>query len=177
MTKKTKGFLFLFSVTVVAIIAINVLLRKEQKAPKEAASPAVKPGIERPAPVTAKSVQRPPKQEQQKAIPQTAKAANIPSPEWKENLESTIRLQGGDAVKDVILNKVDSFVWSHEGISLFVESVIVTIKNHRNEETTFKVLVDAQNGKILRNFERPVFDPVNPKEGFKIRIDPRYHGD
>lgn len=104
------------------------------------------------------------------------RVANTPSPLWEPALEESLRLQGGKELKDIKLNKVDSFVWNHDGVALFVESVIVTIKNSKNEETIFRVLVDAQSGKILKNWDQPVIDPVNPRQGFRIKIDPRYHG-
>jgi len=105
------------------------------------------------------------------------KVANHVSKDWEPNLKKTLLAQGGDAVKDLKIQKMDSFVWAQDGIALFVESVIVTIKNNKNAETTFRVLVDAQNGKILRNWDQPVIDPANPKDNFKIRIDPRYHNE
>jgi hypothetical protein len=100
--------------------------------------------------------------------------ANSPSPEWKPNLEKTILIQGGNSVKDLEINKVDSFVWSQDGISLFVESVIVKFKNEHNESTSFRVLVDAQTGKILQNWDRPLIDPISPSHSFKLKVDPSY---
>lgn len=108
---------------------------------------------------------------------QKLKIANKVSPEWEPNLEKSIRNQGGDSVKDIKIRKVDSFVWNEDGIALFVESVVVTVKNQKDEETSFKALVDAQNGKILKNWDQPIFDPLHPKENFKIKIDPRYHNE
>jgi hypothetical protein len=105
------------------------------------------------------------------------KVANTPSPEWKEGLTETLKAQGGPSLRDITFEKVDSFVWAQDGVALFVESVIVTIKNENNASTTFRVLVDAQNGKILKNWDQPVIDPVNPRESFRIKIDPRYHTD
>ena len=105
------------------------------------------------------------------------KVANTVSEEWEEKLEETIRSQGGSAVKSVEIQKVDSFIWAQDGIALNVESVIVTLKNTKNQETVFRVLVDAQNGKILKNWDRPVIDPGNPRENFGIKVDPRYHND
>ena len=105
------------------------------------------------------------------------KVANTPSKNWGQALEETLRAQGGDAIKEIKFDKVDSFVWAHDGVALFVESVIVTLKSDKNVSTTFRVLVDAQNGKILKNWDHPVFDPANPREGFRIKIDPRYHSD
>jgi Zn-dependent metalloprotease len=108
---------------------------------------------------------------------QKLKVSNLPSPQWQPALEKTLRAQGGDSLKEVSFNKVDSFVWAHDGIALFVESVIVTIKNDKNAVTTFRVLVDAQSGKILQNWDHPIFDPLNPKDRFRIKIDPRYHSE
>lgn len=105
------------------------------------------------------------------------RVANHPSEEWRQPLEKTLRAQGGSSLKDVKLDKVDSFVWVQDGIALFVESVIVKIRNDKNHETKFRVLVDAQTGKILNNWDRPVVDVYNPKEEYRVPIDPRYHSE
>lgn len=105
------------------------------------------------------------------------KVANQPSSYWEKELKESLLHQGGAAVKDIKVTKIDSFVWAHEGVALYVESVIVTLRNEKNVPTTFRVLVDAQTGKILKNWDHPVIDPVNPREGFRIKIDPRYHAD
>lgn len=105
------------------------------------------------------------------------KVANKPSTSWEKGLKENLLQQGGNSIKDIKFTKIDSFVWAHEGAALFVESVIVTLKNEKNVSTTFRVLVDAQTGKILKNWDQPVIDPVNPREGFRIKIDPRYHTD
>jgi hypothetical protein len=102
---------------------------------------------------------------------------NVPSPEWKIELKSALMNQGGGLLKEITLKEVDSFVWVQEGVALFVESVIVTIKNEQDEKTRFKVLVDAQTGKILKNWDQPVIDPGNPRDSFKVKIDPRYNSD
>lgn len=117
------------------------------------------------------------KKGKEKSEIQNLKVANSPSPEWKTGLEDSLKVQGGKSLKEIKFETVDSFVWANDGVALFVESVIVSVKNDKNLTTTFRVLVDAQNGKILRNWDQPVFDPVNPREGFRIRIDPRYHND
>lgn len=105
------------------------------------------------------------------------KVANSPSNSWEAPLKETLRHQAGANLKEISLNKVDSFVWAQDGIALFVESVIVTLKNKKNETTSFRILVDAQNGKILKNWDQPVIDPINPRDEFRIKIDPRYHGE
>lgn len=108
---------------------------------------------------------------------QNIKVANYVSSEWQQNLEDTLRAQGGSSIKEIKLTKVDSFVWSQDGIALYVESVIVNLRNDKNVSSTFRVLVDAQNGKILKNWDQPVIDTINPKDRFRIKVDPRYHAD
>jgi|GEM_PF-2042478 len=101
--------------------------------------------------------------------------SNRPTNEWDKGLENAIRNQGGEGIKDVQLKSVDSFIWTQDGQSLFVESVIVSFKKPNNEEISFRVLVDSETGKILKNWDQPIFDPANPRDNFRIKIDPRYH--
>ncbi len=103
------------------------------------------------------------------------RVANYVSPNWETLLENSIREQGGQTLKEVQLTKIDSFIWPQNGIALHVESVLVNLTKNNNEKTSFKVLVDAQNGKILKNWDQPVIENMNPKDQFKVRIDPRYH--
>lgn len=105
------------------------------------------------------------------------KVANTPSPAWKPNLEKAILAQGGNSVKDLEIKKVDSFIWSQDGVSLFVESVIVKLKNEHNESTSFRVLVDAQTGKILQNWDQPIIDPISHDHDFKLRVDSSYEAE
>lgn len=100
---------------------------------------------------------------------------NIPSPEWQEGLKKALETQGGNTIKELTIQNIDSFVWIHEGAPLFVESVIVKIKGNENQLVNFRVLVDAQTGKILRSWDQPVIDPIDPRSNFKIKVDPRYH--
>jgi hypothetical protein len=105
----------------------------------------------------------------------TLTVVNRPSPDWEEGLLNAFRAQGGQAIKQMNLKKVDSFVWIHDGLALFVESVIVSLKSDQNRETTFRVLVDAQNGKILQHWDQPIVESGNPRENFRIKLDPRNH--
>ena len=102
---------------------------------------------------------------------------NSPSPDWEEGLKKALEIQGGNSIKEISLKKIDSFVWVHEGAPLFVESVVVTLKGQDNELVNFRVLVDAQTGKILKNWDQPVVDPMDPRTNFKIKVDPRYHSE
>jgi hypothetical protein len=108
---------------------------------------------------------------------QKLKVSNTPSEEWKTGLEKTLKAQGGEGLKDLKLEKMESFVWVQDDTALFVESVLVNIKNEKKVNIKFRVLVDAQTGKILNNWDRPIIDLYDPKSDFKISIDPRYHSD
>ncbi|MGE3609737.1 MAG: hypothetical protein AB7I27_09155 [Bacteriovoracaceae bacterium] len=99
------------------------------------------------------------------------KVSNRISSEWQSQLKRSLMLQGGSALKDIILKVEDSFIWVHDGLALNVESVHVTVKNQKNEQTTFRVLVDSQNGKILQNWDRPTIDALNPHENVGLVPD------
>jgi hypothetical protein len=100
---------------------------------------------------------------------------NHVSKDWENILEQNLLEQGGESIKSIQIKKVDSFIWKQDGVALHVESVTVSLKNQDNAESSFRALVDAQTGKILKTWDQPVFDPAHPKDNFKIKIDPRYH--
>lgn len=164
----------------VIILGVIIFLSKSSKSPlvKQAPEPVIETPVidSNTLTIDGKKVLGLPPGLEKKEI-EKLKIANKVSTEWEPNLEKSIRAQGGDSVKDIAIKKVDSFVWNQDGVALFVESVVVTIKNQKNEETSFKALVDAQNGKILKNWDQPIFDPVHPKDRYKVRIDPRYHNE
>jgi hypothetical protein len=96
---------------------------------------------------------------------------------WKSKVEKSLFIQGGKELKAVDIKRVDSFIWEHEGISLNVESVVISVTNQKGEERKFRAMIDPLNGKILRTWDHPVVDSMNPRDnqtGFKL--DPRYHG-
>ncbi len=103
------------------------------------------------------------------------KFANDISEEWQEGVEKALRAQGGSSLSDIDIKKTDSFIWAHEGVALNVESVLITLKNHNGEERKFRAMVDSESGKILRTWDHPVIDPMNPRESRGVSIDPRYH--
>jgi hypothetical protein len=113
----------------------------------------------------------------EKQFLQKLNVANRPNEEWKTGLERSLRAQGGEKLRDLKMDKVDSFVWVQDDIALFVESVLVQVKNESNVNIKFRVLVDAQTGKILNNWDRPVIDIFDPKSEYKIPIDSRYHSE
>ena len=106
---------------------------------------------------------------------ESLKIDNEVSEDWEKNLEKALLDQGGESIKSLTIKKVDSFIWKQDSVALHVESVMVSIKNQQNAESSFRAMVDAQTGKILKTWDQPVFDPAHPKDNFKIKIDPRYH--
>lgn len=103
------------------------------------------------------------------------RVSNTATEDWKPALEKALLAQGGDKIKDIKMEKVDSFIWTESDVALHVESVKVTLKNERDHSVSFNVLVDSETGKILKNWNQPVIDHFNQKDHMKIRIDPRYH--
>ena len=105
------------------------------------------------------------------------KMANNDTNEWEEKLEDALRDQGGPNVGEIQIKKVESLILAQDGLALNVTSAIVTLENEKKEKTTFRVLVDSETGKVLQNWDQPVIDPINPREGFGIKLDSRYHND
>lgn len=103
--------------------------------------------------------------------------SNHPSEEWKPNLEKTLQAQGGNHIKDINIEKLDSFIWTESGIALHVDSVKITLKNDKDSTVSFNAMIDSQNGKILKNWNQPVIDNFQQQKNFKVRIDPRYHNE
>ena len=101
--------------------------------------------------------------------------AESTAPEWQELLEENLRAQGGDEIEEIKVDKVDSFKWSHEGVTLDVDSVVITIRGKQNQQTKFRAIVDPQNGKILNSWDRPIVEYADPSKRRGIKVDPRYH--
>jgi hypothetical protein len=100
---------------------------------------------------------------------------NQPSPDWEKRLESALKEQAGNSLKEIKIQKERSFVWMRDENPLLVESVIVTLTNHKKSESTFRALVDSQTGKVLETWDRTIVDPSQIKEdGFRVKLDPRY---
>ena len=99
---------------------------------------------------------------------------NSVSEDWEDKLVESLKIQGGEAVKDIEIKKVASFVWVQNDVGINVESVIVTVKGKDAKESIFKAMVDSETGKILETWDRPIEDLSNPKNGFRLKVDPRY---
>lgn len=103
--------------------------------------------------------------------------SNTPSPDWEEELKEALLYQAGNSITNIKIKHLDSFIWAHDGVAMHVESVVVSFLNENNQQTSFKALIDAESGKILKNWDQPIVDPGNPRDSFKIKLDPRYHNE
>jgi len=105
------------------------------------------------------------------------KVANQAGENWKPALEKALIAQGGSNVKDIKIEKLDSFIWTESGVALYVETVKITLKNEQGSSVSFNAMVDSETGKILKNWNQPVIDNFDKRDTFKVRVDPRYHND
>lgn len=177
MTKRNK-FILAFILAIILGASLGIWLRRQSKselktATKETPSPSAHVINTETLKIDGKRVLglTPGKEvEEMKKL----NVANNPSESWSPALLKTLQKQGGKSIKDIQVRPVDSFVLAQDNLALFVESVVVTITNEQNAQTTFRVLVDSQTGKILRNWDQPVIDPANPRQNFRLKIDPRY---
>lgn len=96
-------------------------------------------------------------------------------PNWQENVKTNILRQTSDPHVDIQLTKEKSFVWEELGTPIEVSSVKVSLRNIAGETSTFRALIDQNTGKVLRTWDRPVFDPINPREVPGIKLSPLYH--
>lgn len=100
---------------------------------------------------------------------------NQPSLDWEKKLETSLKEQAGNSLKEIKIKKEKSLVLMRDENPLLVESVIITLTNHKKSESTFRALVDSQTGKVLESWDRTIVDPSQIKEdGFKVKLDPRY---
>jgi len=111
-------------------------------------------------------------------IPQRAPASvgyvNTPSPDWEDLLQESLKAQGGKNLKEIKIKSEKSFVWTREENPLFVQSVVVTLINQQEAQSSFRAIVDSQTGKILETWDQTISDPADVRGGFRIKLDPRY---
>jgi hypothetical protein len=96
-------------------------------------------------------------------------------PVWETNFRNSILAQAGDNPPEITITKVKSFVMQRDGVSLNVDSVIVNLKVDKKDRTTFSALIDSDTGKIIQTWNQPIYDPIDHKDNFSIKIDPRYN--
>lgn len=115
---------------------------------------------------------------QEKAVLDNLRPANAVSEKWQESLRNVLKLQGGDSLRDITIQKIESLIWMNNGSALNVESVAITLRGDKGERTKFRALVDSQSGKIIQSWDQPVYDPVHSgNNNIQIKLDPRYHND
>lgn len=169
MTKNKKiSLLFLLalaSLWPMRKVSISLLTTEVKKEVPPHASPvALIHGQTAPAPV----------QDQARRKPTSVGYVNEPSDDWQEKLESSFKTQAGNSLKNIKIVKEKSLVWTKDETNLMVESVVVTLTNQQDVESSFRALVDSQTGKVLETWDRSIFDPANVREGFRFKLDPRY---
>lgn len=106
--------------------------------------------------------------------PASTSYVNKPSPEWQKRLETSLKAQGGSSLKEIKIQKESSLVWMRDENPILVESVIVTLTGHKKMQSSFRALVDSQTGKVLESWDQTIFDPANIRDGFHLKLDPRY---
>lgn len=94
---------------------------------------------------------------------------------WQESVKSNILRQSFDQDVEIKLIKEKSFTWKEFGKPIEVERIKVSLRNPAGETSNFRALVDQNTGKILRTWDRPVFDPINPRQNKGIKLNPLYH--
>lgn len=117
------------------------------------------------------------KEKSKEAVPHVATDAVKQNVGHEKTMETTIRNMVKDSLSEMSFEKVEEIPWNYKGKKVRAQSYIVTLKNDVNATTTFRVLVDAQSGKLMESWDQPIYDPVNPRNNFKVKIDPRYHND
>jgi hypothetical protein len=178
MIKNKILFLFL---SVLLIVGVIYFLKREKPSPsvsQKKSSPAKETHIidEVNLKFDGKRVMGLPPGKERDSI-RNLRVSNRPSDNWKPNLEKALIAQGGSAVKDVQIEKVDSFIWTESRVALYVETVKITLKNDKNSSVSFNAMIDSETGKILKNWNQPVIDHFDKKDNFKVHIDPRYLND
>lgn len=94
---------------------------------------------------------------------------------WEENVKTHLLRQAFDNDFEVKITKEKSFTWEELGNSILVDSIKVSLRNPAGETSSFRAIVDHNTGKILRTWDRPIFDPINPRERRGIPLNPLYH--
>lgn len=106
-----------------------------------------------------------------------SKKSLLSDPVWKSSFEKNLILQGGGNLRNVEIEKVDSFEWKVGNVPVQVDSLIVKLEHVKGYRSSFRAIVDSSNGKILQTWDHPVNDNFDPKTKAGIKIDPRYHND
>lgn len=119
----------------------------------------------------------------QKIISKASESIKINQPQkpsplerWEEPLKEHLKILGGSQLKDIQFEEVQPLTFNFGGHPIAAKSLVVKLKNVREEVTAFKLIIDGSNGKILQSWARPIMDSANPREEFRIKIDERQTG-
>lgn len=105
--------------------------------------------------------------------PVDVKVENVASNNWHDRVRDSFRKQA-PSVKDITITVEQSYVLVQGTNAINVESVKIILTNQRGEESSFRALVDSQTGKVIETWDRSLTDPMNPRDTFKLKLDPRY---
>lgn len=98
-----------------------------------------------------------------------------PEEHWEEHVKVQLKRQAFDDSVEVDITKENSIFWEELGTPIEANTIKVQLRNPAGETTSFRALIDSNTGKILRTWDRPVIDPINPRERRGIKVSPRYH--
>jgi hypothetical protein len=107
-------------------------------------------------------------------LPAGVSYINRPSPDWQKKLKSHLLRQAGNSLKDIKILQERSLVWVRDENALQVESVLISLKDQRDMESSFRALIDSQTGKVLETWDRTIFDSMDKSAEFRLKLDPRY---
>lgn len=155
------------ALVIVAVVAVYFFTKKENTLPVTSQSSS-KETLPAPqvAPEAAKT--------QQVRRPASTGYVNSPNKEWESLLTASLKSQAGNTLKEIKIVKEKSLVWNRDDVPLHVQSVVITMTNTQDVQSSFKALVDSQTGKVLETWDQSIFDPANVREGFRFKLDPRY---
>lgn len=107
----------------------------------------------------------------------SAEATALPALDepWEENVKVQLKRQAMDDSVEVNIIKESTLFWEEMGTSIEANTIKVQLRTPAGETTSFRALIDSNTGKVLRTWDRPVLDPINPRERSGIKINSRYH--
>lgn len=163
MTKK------IVSVSLIVLVAVIYFFMKKENTP---ALNATKTQAKFPS--SHVSVVSPPVITSPKRTPASVGYVNAPSKDWEARLTNTLKTQGGEALKEIKIVKEKTMVWTRDDVPLHAQSVVVTLTNKQEVQSSFRAIVDSQTGKVLETWDQTISDPADVRGGFRFKLDPRY---
>jgi hypothetical protein len=106
-------------------------------------------------------------------VPANATYLNSPAVDWEEKLESKLKEQAGDSLKDISIVKERSLIWMRDQNPLHVEAVRISMTNQQDVKASFRALVDSQTGKVLESYDQTIFDPADVRAEYRLNLDQR----